>query len=163
MTSSVKTIGATAGSLLLLSSAALAAAPAVLDITAAAAPEAAIEAAAETEAAAGAVQEVRGQFSYDQGVVTSNETISSVFAKAAAALCDRVGEPAEGIVAQVIRVTCATGSCFEATVADMADEEGAESYVMGCSCASNVAGGGAIANAEVSGVTLATLMALAAA
>ena len=52
---------------------------------------------------------------------------------------------------------------MEATVAEMAEEEGADSYVLGCSCASNAPGGGAIANAEVSGVSLASLMAMAAA
>lgn len=44
----------------------------------------------------------------------------------------------------------------------MADEQGADSYTIGCSCATNGPGGGAIANAEVSGVSLATLAALAA-
>ena len=52
---------------------------------------------------------------------------------------------------------------MEATVAEMAEAEGADSYVLGCSCASNAPGGGAIANAEVSGVSLASLMAMAAA
>lgn len=164
MTSSIKTLGATAGSLLLLSSAALAAAPAVMGITADAAPEApACEAVAEDAAATTAVRAVEGQFSYDQGTVTSNETISSVFAKAAATLCDGAHEPTPGVIGQAIKVTCATGCAFEATVADMAEEEGADSYLIGCSCASNAPGGGAIANAEVSGVTLETLMALAAA
>ena len=86
MTTSAKTIGAAASSLILLSSAALAAAPAVMDITADASPAAATRQATEASAAAEAtgVQRVEGQFSYDQGVVTSNETIASVFAKAAA-------------------------------------------------------------------------------
>lgn len=164
MTSSVKTWGATAGSLLLLSSAALAAAPAVMGITAEAAPEAlACEAGAEGARDAAGARAVEGQFSYDQGAVTSNAEISSVFAKAAATLCDGAHEPAPGVIAQAIKVTCATGGCLEATVADLAGEEGADSYVIGCSCASNAPGGGAIANAEVSGITVATLMALAAA
>lgn len=157
-----KTIGAAAGSLILLSSAALAAAPAVMDITADAAPTSAVEQADEQAAAMTDVQRVEGQFSYDQGVTTSNEAIASVFAKAAAALCDPSGEPGGSIIARAIQVTCATGACFEATVADMADEEGADSYTIGCSCATNGPGGGAIANAEVSGVSLATLATLAA-
>ncbi len=137
-----KTIGAAASSLLLLSSAALAAAPAVMDITADAAPAGAVEQAAEAKAAETAgVQEVVGQFSYDQGVVTSNETIASVFAKAAATLCQ--------------------ATAMEATVAEMAEEEGADSYMIGCSCASNLPGGGAIANAEVSGISLASLATMA--
>ena len=44
---------------------------------------------------------------------------------------------------------------------ELAGEEGAASYVMACSCATNVAGGGAIANAEVEGVSLETLVQMA--
>ena len=155
MTTSAKTIGAAASSLILLSSAALAAAPAVMDITADASPAAATRQATEASAAAEAtgVQRVEGQFSYDQGVVTSNETIASVFAKAAATLCQATADGYGVYTAQAIKVS----------VAEMAEEEGADSYVLGCSCASNAPGGGAIANAEVSGVSLASLMAMAAA
>ena len=50
------------------------------------------------------------------------------------------------------------GATMQATVADLAD--GAEgSLVMGCSCATNVAGGGAIMNAQVSGASLASVLA----
>ena len=147
MTTSAKTIGAAASSLILLSSAALAAAPAVMDIT----------------AEATGVQRVEGQFSYDQGVVTSNETIASVFAKAAATLCQATADGYGVYTAQAIKVSVAGLPTMEATVAEMAEEEGADSYVLGCSCASNAPGGGAIANAEVSGVSLASLMAMAAA
>ena len=45
----------------------------------------------------------------------------------------------------------------------MAVEEAADSNELGCSSASNAPGGGAIANAEVSGVSLASLMTMAAA
>ena len=156
MTTSAKAIGAAASSLILLGSAALAAAPAVMDITADASPAAATQQATEASAAAEAtgVQRVEGQFSYDQGVVTSNETIASVFAKAAATLCQTTA---------AIKVSVAGLPTMEATVAEMAEEEGADSYVLGCSCASNAPGGGAIANAEVSGVSLASLMTMAAA
>lgn len=147
MTTSAKAIGAAASSLILLGSAALAAAPAVMDIT----------------AEATGVQRVEGQFSYDQGVVTSNETIASVFAKAAATLCQTTADGYGVYTAQAIKVSVAGLPTMEATVAEMAEEEGADSYVLGCSCASNAPGGGAIANAEVSGVSLASLMTMAAA
>lgn len=157
-----KTIGAAASSLLLLSSAALAAAPAVMDITADAAPAGAVERAAEAKAAeAAGVQEVVGQFSYDQGVVTSNETIASVFAKAAATLCQTTADGYGIYTAQAIQVSVAGVPALEATVAEMAEEEGADSYMIGCSCASNLPGGGAIANAEVSGISLASLATMA--
>lgn len=157
-----KTIGAAASSLLLLSSAALAAAPAVMDITADAAPAGAVEQAAEAKAAETAgVQEVVGQFSYDQGVVTSNETIASVFAKAAATLCQATADGYGIYTAEAIKVSVAGVPAMEATVAEMAEEEGADSYMIGCSCASNLPGGGAIANAEVSGISLASLATMA--
>ena len=165
MTTSAKAIGAAASSLILLGSAALAAAPAVMDITADASPAAATQQATEASAAAEAtgVQRVEGQFSYDQGVVTSNETIASVFAKAAATLCQTTADGYGVYTAQAIKVSVAGLPTMEATVAEMAEEEGAYSYVLGCSCASNAPGGGAIANAEVSGVSLASLMTMAAA
>lgn len=49
------------------------------------------------------------------------------------------------------------GSTIEATVEDLASEDGAASYTVGCACSSNVAGGGAIVNADVSGVSLASV------
>lgn len=149
MTTSAKAIGAAASSLILLGSAALAAA------------QQATEASAAAEATG--VQRVEGQFSYDQGVVTSNETIASVFAKAAATLCQTTADGYGVYTAQAIKVSVAGLPTMEATVAEMAEEEGADSYVLGCSCASNAPGGGAIANAEVSGVSLASLMTMAAA
>lgn len=163
MTTSAKTIGAAASGLLLLSSAALAAAPAVMDLTAEAAPETALEQVADCAAPGkAAVQRVEGQFSYDQGVVTSNETIASVFAKAAATLCQ--SPEVEGAASAVgpVQVTVAGACLIQATVGDLAADEGVDSYIVGCSCASNAPGGGAIANAEVSGVSLASLAALAA-
>ena len=162
MTTSAKAIGAAASSLILLGSAALAAAPAVMDITADASPAAATQQASAAAEATG-VQRVEGQFSYDQGVVTSNETIASVFAKAAATLCQTTADGYGVYTAQAIKVSVAGLPTMEATVAEMAEEEGADSYVLGCSCASNAPGGGAIANAEVSGVSLASLMTMAAA
>ena len=96
-------------------------------------------------------------------MVTSNETIASVFAKAAATLCQTTADGYGVYTAQAIKVSVAGLPTMEATVAEMAEEEGADSYVLGCSCASNAPGGGAIANAEVSGVSLASLMTMAAA
>lgn len=126
MTTSAKAIGAAASSLILLGSAALAAAPAVMDITADASPAAATQQATEASAAAEAtgVQRVEGQFSYDQGVVTSNETIASVFAKAAATLCQTTADGYGVYTAQAIKVSVAGLPTMEATVAEMAEEEG---------------------------------------
>ena len=60
-----------------------------------------------------------------------------------------------------IQVSVAGLPTMEATVAELAEEEGADSYVLGCSCASNAPGGGAIAHADVSGVSLAPPLAMA--
>lgn len=163
MTVSVKTIGATAGSLVLLSSGMLAAAPAIMG--AMPQTEAAVAVSAQAEEAYGASESVRaveGQFSYDQGIVTPNETIFSTFVKAAATLCQSASPEEAAAIAQAIQVRCPSGDRFESTVQDMAGEEDAQSYLIGCSCASNTAGGGAIVNAEVSGVSLASVVALVA-
>ena len=105
---------------------------------------------------------VEGTFSFDQGSLTATESIAGVFAKAAAVLCTAM--PAyETQAASAIDESAPGGASFTATVDEMASEEGAESYIMACSCASNVPGGGAIANAEVEGVSLATILKMAAA
>lgn len=164
MTVSAKAIGATAGSLVLLSSGMLAAAP----VVAGAMPQA--EAVSVAPAQAGeacvvpdGVRTVEGQFSYDQGVVTPTETIFSTFVKAAATLCQSASSEEAAAIAQAVQVYCPSGVGFEATVQDMAGEEGVQSYLIGCSCASNGAGGGAIVNADVSGVSLASVAAMVAA
>ena len=82
--------------------------------------------------------------------MSSNAEISGVFCKAAATLCASL--PTYG---------CEAVKAAAATVDELAGEEEATSYVMACSCATNVAGGGAIANAEVEGVSLETLVQMA--
>lgn len=93
--------------------------------------------------------------------MSSNAEISGVFCKAAATLCASL--PTYGCEAvKAAAVTVAgPGASFTATVDELAGEEEATSYVMACSCATNVAGGGAIANAEVEGVSLETLVQMA--
>lgn len=100
------------------------------------------------------VANVEGSFSYDQNTVSSVSYVSEVFNKAAAVLCSAL--PDYGMVqhAPLIAVGGDVDNAFEATVDEMASEEGSKSFVLACACASNVPGGGAIANAEVSGVSL---------
>lgn len=102
---------------------------------------------------------VAGAFSYDQAVLTPSGDIAGAFAKAASAVCASLPDYCAD-VQRVLAVSGPAGS-FEATVSGMAGEDGAQSHVMGCACSSNVAGGGAIANAEVSGVALSSVAALA--
>lgn len=104
------------------------------------------------------VNEVCGQFTFDQNALTSTSDIKGVFAQAAAVLCN--GLPAYlDTVAAPIQVS-GENAAFSATVEDMAADENAKSMIMGCACSSNVAGGGAIANAEVSGVAIESVYAM---
>lgn len=137
------------------------------------APSSDVAAAAETAgakqdcAAPGtkAIANVSGIFSYNQSTKTSAAHIATHFAKAAAVLCESLPTYGAAIAAGPIAISLGSDpqETLEATVAEIADEEGSESYDMACSCASNGPGGGAIANAEVSGVSLASILAYASA
>ena len=109
------------------------------------------------------VQAVEGAFAFDQAAVSDNATVSGVFAKAAAALCAEL--PDYALVCSCgtpIMVTGPNGSTVQATVSDLANGS-EEAFVMGCACATNVVGGGAIVNAEVAGASLASILAAMAA
>lgn len=114
-----------------------------------------------THADSAAVARVQGSFAFDQATISSAESITTVFGKAAATLCG--GLPSYGVnaVAHAIAVSGDVDAAFEATVSDMAADAETRELIMACACASNIAGGGAIANAEVSGVTLESLAAMA--
>lgn len=157
----VKTIGGVMSAVALISGGAGVAQAATIE-PAAAAPAAATTLAAadaaDTEAPARAVE---GTFSYTQDAVSSNAEIGGVFCKAAATLCASLPTyGCEAVKAAAVTVAGPNAS-FTATVDELAGEEEATSYVMACSCATNVAGGGAIANAAVEGVSLETLVQMA--
>lgn len=108
------------------------------------------------------VREVQGTFSFDQATVTSNEAIANVFQRAAATLCQTLPDYGVSVVEQgmdAIKVAGPDGS-FVATVDELSDGEDFGT-IMGCACATNAPGGGAIANAEVQGVALTAIAALA--
>ena len=149
----IKTLGGVMSAVALISGGAGVAQAATVD-SAAPAPAMPVVTAASDSAAPDApgARTVEGSFSYDQDAVSSNAEISGVFCKAAATLCASL--PTYVTVA-------GPNASFTATVDELAGEEGAASYVMACSCATNVAGGGAIANAEVEGVSLETLVQMA--
>lgn len=100
---------------------------------------------------------VQGTFGFDQAVLSSTADISTVFSKAAATLCSSMPVYAEARSEQPISVGGDVNEGYSATLSEIAEEEGADAYEMACSCASNVPGGGAIANAEVEGVSLASI------
>ena len=150
MNSKIKLVGSTVGAIALLTPAVAAAVPVETQIVGV---PAAVAATCETEAAtATAAMPVEGVFSYDQGIVTSTQAIAEVFNKAAASLCTSLPQYEADAQGRVLCVK-SPGVSLSATVENMA-EDGAESYVIGCACASNGPGGGAIMNAEVSGVSL---------
>ncbi|NBJ65848.1 hypothetical protein [Adlercreutzia caecimuris] len=158
----LKTIGGALSAVALISGGATVAVAAPTD--AANVPVAAIEAA--SEAGTGDVVKasaVEGAFSFDQNAITGNETFSSMFAKAAAVLCNGLPVYEAQAAQAAIEVNGVDGSSFTATVDEMAEANGAESYTMACACSTNTPGGGAIANAEVEGVSLATIMKMMAA
>ena len=108
------------------------------------------------EASAEKALAVHGWFSYDQTTLTPNSHIASVFRIAATAACaslpDYGIDGASGLIA--IGGSAAQES-FEATIDEIAEDNSTQTYIMGCACASNAPGGGAVVNAEVSGVSLA--------
>lgn len=155
-----KTIGALAGVTMLAVSGAASVMPAVaqpIDNDAAAVEQVA----AEKPASDLRAPVVAGEFSFSQETLTSNEALKNVFSKAAATLCQSATLEVLDTLAAPIAVSVNGASAYDATVADMAQAEGATSFIMGCTCASNVAGGGAIANTEVQGVTLESVFAQA--
>lgn len=112
---------------------------------------------AQKEAAA---KQVEGTFSYDQAVTTSNASITDVFSKAAAVMCHSMPEYTVAN-AKAIRVGGPAGQSFSATIDQMGGQQNDGSIVIACACSTNGAGGGAIANAQASGVMLETIMAFA--
>lgn len=151
--SSIKKASAVIGAVALVGAGAASVAPAFADTTA---PSAAAVQTAESAVDKGGVSAVnmQGFFSYDQSATSSSTSITKVFAKASATLC--MSMPSYGAVAltQAIAVSGDVDSAFAATVAEMAADADARAMVMACACASNIPGGGAIINAEVSGVPL---------
>ena len=160
-----KKFGAAAGAVVLASSA-LAGVGTAMAAEAPQMPEASaatVEAAGAAASQAGVRQAaVAGDFSFDQAVVSSNATISGVFAKAASALCASAPQYAVRCACGNVIVVSADGVSIEANVGELAEAEDAGTFIMGCSCATNAPGGGAAVNAEVQGVALSVLMDLVA-
>lgn len=149
----VKTASALLGAAALIGSGVAGALPAV----AAEAPTGvseAVEAASASDAVSSEAV-VEGSFTYDQDAVTSNATIKSMFAKATASVCASMPTYATECTCWSIALSSGDSELI-ATVSEMTGEY-AGTHIMGCACSSNIAGGGAIANAEVSGVSIETI------
>lgn len=117
--------------------------------------------AAETAHADSAAARAHGSFAFDQTTISSTESITTMFGKAAATLCGGLPNYGVNAVARAIAVSGDVDAAFEATVSEMAEKAEARELIMACACASNIPGGGAIINAEVSGITLESIAAMA--
>jgi hypothetical protein len=110
-----------------------------------------------------AVSNVRGTFTFSQDVTTPNEQIRAAFQKAAASLCDALPTYA-AVDADSWSLSVggdAAKTPYISTLGQIKGESGTQVKLMTCSCTSNAAGGGAIANAYVTGVSIAELAAKA--
>lgn len=110
------------------------------------------------ESALMTVSQVNGTFSYDQNVLSSNEDITNIFNKAAASMCSTGTSYGVSGEQQPISISGLVGNTISATVDDMASSAGAVAYTLACACATNIAGGGAMANALVEGVSFESIM-----
>lgn len=96
---------------------------------------------------------VEGTFGFSQDAVTSNKTFSEVFMRAVASACASMPEyEVQGNLD--LSVSVDGNQKIEATVGELAEEQGVAGALMACACASNIPGGGAVANAGASGVSL---------
>ncbi|MGV8083303.1 MAG: hypothetical protein AB2L09_06710 [Coriobacteriia bacterium] len=104
------------------------------------------------------VANVQGLFTFSQDVTTPNDTIKNVFGIASSALCSKPGSATSADIADQT-VTVSNGeSSYSASVGDLA-KSNSQKKIMGCACSGNLAGGGAIANAEVTGVSVQSIIA----
>lgn len=104
---------------------------------------------------------VEGAFSYDQEAVTPTSQITTVFAKAAATLCQAMPAYVSETAATSLVLTAPNSPEIVATMQDLAARDDNPGVIMACACATNGPGGGATANAEVEGASVASLAALA--
>lgn len=151
--SSIKKASAVIGAVALVGASAASVAPALADTAAPSAAVVQVSGSGAEKSGASAVN-MQGSFSFDQGATSSNASITKVFVKASATLCMSMPSYGAAALTQAIAVSGDVDSAFAATVAEMAADADARAMVMACACSSNVPSGGAIINAEVSGVPL---------
>ena len=100
------------------------------------------------------VANVQGEFNFSQDATTANADIANMFNKAAAAVCASMPDYDVAAIDKAIHVGGNVANEVVGTVDDLAEAGETVTYVLACACASNMPGGGAIANAEVEGVAL---------
>lgn len=109
--------------------------------------------------------EVAGAFSFSQGIAATAEEAAAAMAHAANYLCgatfsdiDGDGADEASVHAWVLSVEGAVGNAIHAPFGELAEEVGIQEATMSCSCAGNPADGAASANAEVRGVSVASML-----
>lgn len=83
-----------------------------------------------TSAVTESIKEVRGAFAFDQTTTVATASIVEVFNKAAATLCSAMPQYAMDAQGRPVCVKSPNTS-FTATVDELSDEEGAQSYIIG--------------------------------
>lgn len=105
------------------------------------------------------VADVQGEFVFGQNEITPNEAIKNMFQKAVAAVCSLLPQYEAGNAETwSIEVKGAVNNAFSATLGELAESDNAQTSIMTCACSANQAGGGAIANAMVTGVPVRDLI-----
>lgn len=148
-----KIAGAVAGAALLSASAVAMAAP-VSDAPLQTTPEPVVRSAVDQSRQLVAVSNVQGSFAFNQSAVTPNEQIKGVFLKASASLCNTYNAMQSAMADFLLSVGGEVPAPYSATIDQIAEEQGSTMQLMGCSCTANSAGGWAVAQARVEGVSV---------
>lgn len=108
------------------------------------------------------VDEVQGVFYYTQDEVTPTDRVARAMNDGADYLCgsDFQGAQGESVEDWTVSVKGAVANEFSATLGEL-EETGRFEVLMGCSCAGNPADGMSSVNADVTGITIASIMAAA--
>ena len=110
------------------------------------------------------MDKVEGEFSFTQSEVTSTDDIKKNLGEASAYLCgaNPMGDGEASTVEDwSIAVQGDVEHAYTATYEDLSNKEELQTVVMGCSCAGNPADGRAVANAEVTGISVLKIVELA--
>ncbi len=110
------------------------------------------------------MDKVEGEFAFTQSEVTSNDDIKKNLGEASRYLCG-ANPTGDGEAVSVedwsITVQGDVENAYTATFAELSEKEELQTVVMGCSCAGNPADGRAVANAEVTGISVLKIVELA--
>lgn len=110
------------------------------------------------------MDKVEGEFSFTQSEVTSNDDIKKNLGEASAYLCGANptgGGETVAVEDWSIAVQGDVENAYTATFEELSDKEELQTVVMGCSCAGNPSDGRAVANAEVTGISVLKIVELA--